>query len=328
MKNFKAEAQELKSQIAPVVTHPAYHAIATVGDTEIMCYDCQKSVSDIIPQVQFLQKIIKDFEKVWDKKGWITEDGFALPVYGEGNQPIYKYFWNESYNSVKESGLFTQTYDDICAEIKRNASNSNGYLSKPEWKLAYNKIKERNKQIFVEAVKAKTAERMKAANAYMTDNYYGPLMLIKALWESRSKPIVAYKDQDGTLFCPICGNYEVRAVGTSIPRGKAFTQDDDYDKIYGFNQSKSVEEVKYFYTDEEGTMFNIIDNLEGEPWENVEAASQEHIDDYNEAIEIDIALAQFYEIAPYMSIGQVCKKLGKRADLIADEIADYYECKM
>ena len=333
MANAKERAIELNAHVETVVNNNAYHAVADIGDTEILCFDCQTSVGDIIPQVKANQILVESFMKVWNKKGWVDSDGDVMCVYGDGNQAIYKFFWDESYSFVKDSGIVTQDYKDMCAEIKRsatNANNPNGYLVKPEWMLAFKKLQQRNKEIFVDAVKARTNLRMAAANDYMTENFFGPLMLIKALWASRSKEMVAGKDADGVLFCPICGSYHVKAVGTSIPRGKVATEMDGYDRIWGFNMTQQVKEVKYFFTDEEtGTQTNIIDNMEAEAWEDVEASSQENIDDYNEAVEEDIARAKFYEIAPYMGIGQACKKIGKRhSDLIADEISDYYMTKM
>lgn len=333
MTNAKDQAIELNAQTELVVNHRNYSDIAGVGDTEIMCHECQSSVSVIIPQVKAMQLLVENFTKVWTNKGWITEDGDIMPVYGEGNQAIYKYFWDESYQFVKDAG-YTQDYQSMCKEIKENATtsaNPTGYLIKPEWMLAFKKLQARNKEIFMTMVKDRTNNRMSDANDYMTENFFGPLMLIKALWASRSKEIVAAKDADGTLFCPICGSYEVKPIGQSIPRGRVATADDGYDKMWGFNQEqRQVKEVKYFFTDDEsGISMNIIDNMEGEAWEDVEAASQEHIDEYNEAVEEDIARAKFYEIAPFMGIGQACKKIGKlHANLIADEISDYYMAKM
>lgn len=48
---------------------------------------------------------------------------------------------------------------------------------------------------------------------------------------------------------------------------------------------------------------------------------------FNQTVEAHKAEALFYSIASTMSIGQACKKLGKKAYLISDVISDYYTVK-
>jgi len=50
---------------------------------------------------------------------------------------------------------------------------------------------------------------------------------------------------------------------------------------------------------------------------------------YNETVNAHRAESEFYAMAGSMTIGQVCKKLGKhKSNMIADQIAEYYSTKM
>ena len=54
----------------------------------------------------------------------------------------------------------------------------------------------------------------------------------------------------------------------------------------------------------------------------------EEYDEFNHDIDMDRAEAEFFELAPHYPIGVVCKKLGRKVELIADIIAEYYSAKM
>jgi len=52
------------------------------------------------------------------------------------------------------------------------------------------------------------------------------------------------------------------------------------------------------------------------------------ISDYESELRRHKVTEDFYNVASTMTVSQVCRYLGYRANLIADVIADYYECRM
>jgi len=311
------------------------NAQPSIGDVEVICWDC--SIVDKDNQIRKeLEARVDAFLILWNKRGWvhdfeIDEDtgrptGTPVPVYGDENEPIASYIWDEEYSKAVEAAPSRdEAYKARCEKIKRE----HGFLPKPIWIIEERKLREAEKQVFMAGIKDKFNARMAAANEYIQINWFKPLKMFKLLSLTRPTYVVAHKDVDG-IHCPICGSTHVRAQSAKVP-GEVFTENDGYDKIHRFDldEVETISSVKDKKTGEAKDAY-VLEKSGQEYLSDVIAENDELIEEFNDEVKRHKAEQRFFnEIAPFADgIVEACKMMGYQGNLIADIIADYYEIKM
>jgi hypothetical protein len=226
---------------------------------------------------------------MFERVGLVDERGYMKPVYGKNNNDAFKVFNDRAYADV----------------VAKNAKNP----------------------VYGEVFKAQLAinreTRMKVA-AGLQAEYWVYRNEMTDLWANAQTHVVGDKVSDGFdtfNVCPICGSSDVQIVrnGRKTPTITKDTIKEEA-KIYGFKDIMSdgiyMEKDYVVSSERDLDVYNWV---------------KEDMDDcaeYKYNCDRDEAEAEFFELAPHMSIDVVCKKLGRKSNFIADIIAEYYSVKM
>jgi len=286
--NNKKEIPIVDSKVEEVYSRQ--HCGFNSVETYITCNCCMNKVGDILPKVATLNAGMGKIVEMFAKVNLVDERGYMLPVYGDNNADAFRTFSQRAYDHVV-------------------TTNKGNFIPKP---------------VFTELVKVNRKERMDVAYGLQKD-YWTMKGEISDLWANMATAIVGDKVADGHETynrCPICGSSDIQIMSAGRTWHLGLTKDalktEDYN--YGFKDNMSngiYMEDKYVVTSER--------DLDVYKWVEEDMADAA---EYKYNCDRDEAEDMFYELAPHMPIEKVCVKLGMKANLIADIIAEYYSTKM
>jgi len=282
------------------------------NDKLIVCHDCRVDVSTMISLNEEITVLVENANNVLASKGLFDSEESRL------REDWGKILWEKPYSAIRAKGFDGKmTYESIRDMISKNF----GYLPKAIWMVKFNEMKEPQKTLFTDAVRAEFESYKEALLEFLDKNLFSPMSVRRVGWMLTKLPsLIGNYDEEGNLRCPACGSSHV-TVDMPRGRGKTFTVDDGYDKKFGFNDPM-LEIITA--VDDEGVAVNLVDLVEDFEWEPVS------YEEFNTNIQADMAESLFWSIIENnrnIPIEEVCRRMGRKADLIADVISDYYIMK-